>query len=59
MAKRFLLLAVLISGCTFHYMGKGLNALVGKDVRYAFDVLGYPTASRNVAATLYVQTSKI
>jgi hypothetical protein len=46
MAKRFLLLAVLISGCTFHYMGKGLNALVGKDVRYAFDVLGYPNGKQ-------------
>jgi hypothetical protein len=54
MAKRFLLLAVLISGRTFHYMGKGLNALVGKDVRYAFDVLGYPNGKQECGATWYV-----
>ena len=55
MAKRFLLVAVLISGCTFHYMEKGLDALVGKDVRYAFDVLGRPNGKQEFGGeTVYI-----
>jgi hypothetical protein len=55
MAKRFLLLAVLTSGCTFHYMGKGPNVLVGKDVRYAFDVLGYPNGKKECGGDINVR----
>jgi len=55
MAKRFLLLAVLISGCSFHYMDNGLNALVGKDVRYAFNVLGHPNGKQESGGgTVYI-----
>jgi len=55
MARRFLLLAVLISGCTFPYMGKGPNALVGKDVRYVFDVLGYPNGKKECGGEINVR----
>lgn len=53
--KRFLLVTVLISGCSFYYIEKGLNALVGKDVRYAFDVLGYPNGEQEFGSeTAYI-----
>ncbi|HEY6997414.1 MAG TPA: hypothetical protein VH851_05770, partial [Candidatus Binatia bacterium] len=55
MAKRFMLLAVLISGCSFHYMDQGLNALIGKDVRYAFAVLGNPNGKQEFGGeTVYI-----
>jgi len=59
MAKRFLLLAVLISGCTFHYMGKGPNALVCRHVRYAFDVLGYPNGKQECGGDIVRPNGKI
>jgi hypothetical protein len=40
-------------------MGKGLNALVGKDVRYAFDVLGYPNGKQECGGDIVRPNGKI
>lgn len=44
MKKIILASCFLFSGCvTFGQMDTGLNSLVGKDKKVAFDVLGYPS----------------
>lgn len=43
----FLIAMAVLSGCaTFGQMEEGLNALMGKDARVAFIVLGYPSSKQ-------------
>ncbi len=40
-------------------MEKGLNALVGKDVRYAFDVRGFPNGKQECGGDIVRPNGKI
>ena len=47
-------IGMLLSGCVFGMMEKGLGALVGKDVKTAFNVLGYPSGKQEFGSeTVY------
>jgi hypothetical protein len=52
-------LAIILSGCAASMIEKGLGALEGKDVKGAFNVLGYPSGKQEFGSeTVYFWSVK-
>jgi hypothetical protein len=51
----FTLLLMLLSGCASTYVDTGLNDLLGKNIRTAFNVIGYPDSQQKFGSdTVYI-----